>query len=203
MQVAYFEDAQADQFRPLSWLPPVFELVCGQSGLRERVNRFLAPSQWGAFIRPWLVEAYQEEHSSAQLNRVEWLRARPTLLLNGRWLPDLDQLRHLKSGDAVWMDRTLVGLVLDPADVALLDVADIALSAKKLAQSRREIAASGSLIQYPWDLVHWNGQQLEQDFRTRPHGPSKVTLGSQVAALGRDEDVLHRPRCPDRSVRGD
>ena len=79
MQVAYFEDAQAPQFRPLSWLRPVFELVCGQSGLRERVNRFLAPEQWGAFVRPWLAEAYQEEHSVAHLNQVAWMNVNDSL----------------------------------------------------------------------------------------------------------------------------
>ncbi len=49
------------------------------------------------------------------------------------------------------------------------------------------------MLNYPWDLIHLNGTQLEQDFRTRPHGPSKVTLGSQVAVLGRDEDVYIDP----------
>ena len=51
------------------------------------------------------------------------------------------------------------------------------------------MTASGHWVHYPWDLVRLNGPQLEQDFRTRPHGPSKVTLGSQVAVLGPDEDV--------------
>jgi len=189
MQVAYFEDVQADQFRPLSWLRPVFELVCGQSGVRERVNRWLDPQQWGAFVRPWLVEAYQTEHPAAHLNQREWLSGGPTLLLNGRWLPDLNQLKEAEAGDAFWLGGNLVGLVIGPADVAQLDLADMAGSAATLARSRREIAARGLLIQYPWDLVHHNGQQLEQDFRTRPHGPSKVTLGSQVAVLGKDEDV--------------
>ncbi len=193
MQVAYFEDSRVDQFRPLAWLRPVFELVCGHSGVRERVNRFLNPSQWGAFVRPWLVEAYQEDHPTAHLNQREWLLAAPTLLLNGRWLPDLAALRELAAGDAVWVDGTLVALILEPADVAQLDLADIAASAEQLALSRREIRASGHLLHYPWDLVHLNGSQIEQDSRTRMHGPSKVTLGSQVAILGRDEDVYIDP----------
>ena len=193
MQVAYFEDSRVDQFRPLAWLRPVFELVCGHSGVRERVNRFLAPSQWGAFVRPWLVEAYQEEHPAAHLNQREWLQSGPTLLLNGRWLPGLAQLPELASGEAAWFNGTLVALVLHPADVAQLDLADVAASAEKLARSRREVSASGHLLHYPWDLVHHNSWQLHQDFRTRTHGASKVTLGSQVAVLGADEDVYIDP----------
>ena len=193
MQVAYFEDALAPQFRPLSWLRPVFELACGQSGVRERVNRFLAPEQWGAFVRPWLAEAYQEEHPAARLNQIDWLKSSPTLLLNGRWLPELSQLQQLQAGDAVWHGEALVGLLIEPGDVAQFDLADISASATKLAKSRREVSASGELPAYPWDLVHLNGQQLERDFRTRPHGPSKVTLGSQVAILGKDEDVYIDP----------
>lgn len=100
MQVAYFEDAIANQLRPLCWLRPVFELVCGQSGLRERVNRSLVPSKWGGFIRSWLADAYQEEHPTALINRGDWLQSEPTLLLNGRWLPDVHQLKTLLPGDA-------------------------------------------------------------------------------------------------------
>jgi UDP-N-acetylglucosamine diphosphorylase / glucose-1-phosphate thymidylyltransferase / UDP-N-acetylgalactosamine diphosphorylase / glucosamine-1-phosphate N-acetyltransferase / galactosamine-1-phosphate N-acetyltransferase len=193
MQVAYFEDSRVDQFRPLAWLRPVFELVCGHSGVRERVNRFLNPTQWGAFLRPWLVEAYQEEHPVAHLNQREWLQAGPTLLLNGRWLPGLAQLPELASGEAAWIDGTLVALVIHPADVARLDLSDMAAGVEQLARSRREVPASGHLLHYPWDLVHHNGWQLHNDFRTRTHGPSKVTLGSQVAILGADEDVYIDP----------
>lgn len=193
MQVAYFEDANVDQFRPLAWLRPVFELVCGHSGVRERVNRFLEPNRWGAFIRPWLVEAYQEDHPTAILNQRDWLKDEPTLLLNGRWLPGLSQLQELAPGDAGWMDGTLVCLMITPEEMDRLDLSDIAASAELLARSRREVSVSGHLLQYPWDLVHQNGSQLEQDFRTRLHGPTKVTLGSQVAVLGLDEDVYIDP----------
>jgi UDP-N-acetylglucosamine diphosphorylase/glucosamine-1-phosphate N-acetyltransferase len=193
MQVAFFEDGRVDQFRPLVWLRPVFELLCGQSGLRERVNRYLAPTAWGAFLRPWLAEAYQEEHPAAQLNQLEWLRAEPTLLVNGRWLPTLSQLREIGPGDAVWHEGELAALMISPGEVAKLDLADIAASAAQIAKSRQAIPASGQWLNYPWDLVHLNGTQLEQDFLTRPHGPSKVTLGSQVAVLGRDEDVYIDP----------
>ncbi|RLS52035.1 MAG: hypothetical protein DWH91_17600 [Planctomycetota bacterium] len=193
MQVAYFEDGRADQFRPLSWMRPVYELVCGQSGLRERVNRYLAPSEWGGFLRPWLTEVYQAEHPSAHLNSLTWLSAEPTLLMNGRWLPELEQLKSLHPGDGLWIDGTLVALVLAPEQAAQLDLDDFAASVLRLARMQREVVARGSLVNYPWDLVHHNGSQLEQDFHTRPHGPSKVTLGSQVAVLGKDEDVYIDP----------
>lgn len=193
MQVAYFEDGRVDQFRPLVWLRPVFELLCGHSGLRERVNRYLAPTAWGAFVRPWLTEVYGEEHPAARLNKLDWLGQGPTLLINGRWLPQLTQLREIAEGDAVWHNDTLAALMISPSDIAHLDLSDIAASATQLAKSRREVAALGQWLDYPWDLVHRNGTQLEQDFRTRPHGPSKVTLGSQVAVLGRDEDVYIDP----------
>lgn len=193
MQVAYFEDVLANQLRPLSWLRPVFELVCGQSGLRERVNRSLVPSKWGAFIRTWLADTYQEEHPTALINRGDWLRSEPTLLLNGRWLPDVHQLKKLMPGDAVWSNDTLVGLMLDPADAVHLDPLHIATSAEKWARGKRSVPASGQLIHYPWDLVHHNGHQLEQDFHARSRGPSKINVGPQVALLGIDDNFYIHP----------
>lgn len=193
MQVAYFEDGRVEQFRPLVWLRPVFELLCGHSGVRERINRYLNPPQWGAFIRPYLVETYGEDHPNAHLNQSAWLRTESTLFINGRWLPLLSQLKDFTDTEALRLDGTLVAIRVTPDEALQLDPADIAGGLEKLARQRREVAASGHLLQYPWDLVHLNSTQLEQDFRTRPHGPSKVTLGSQVAVLGSDEDVYVDP----------
>ncbi len=193
MQVAFFEDHAADQFRPLAWLRPVFELVCGQSGVRERVLRFLAPRAWGAFVRPWLAETYVEEYLACQVNATGWLDLSPTLFLNGRWLPELVALRELGPDEAAWVDGTLVAITVHPEEVSRLDPRRIPEGLVELARSRREVAAKGTLLNYPWDLVHHNAEQLEQDFRTRPHGLSKVNLGSQVAVLGKDEDVFIDP----------
>lgn len=193
MQLAFFEDMRADHFRPLAWLRPVFELMCGHSGVRERITRALTPSQWGAFLRPWLVDAYQEEHPLAKLNQTSWMTQAPTLLINGRWLPEMEQVQLLQAGDAVWLNDTLVGLNVSPDEACLLDEDDIGGSAARIARGRRAVAARGHLIEYPWDLVHLNGVLLEQDFRTRTRGPSKVNLGSQVAVLGDDSQVYIAP----------
>ncbi len=107
------------------------------------MNRFLAPTTWGAFLRPWLVEAYAEEYPDAHLNQFNWLKSEPTLLLNGRWLPQLSQLREIGPGDAVWHEGELAAVMISPGDVAELDPADIAASVARIAQTRKAIPASG------------------------------------------------------------
>ena len=97
-RIAFFEDAAAAQFAPLTLLRPVFELLCGHFCLRERLLQ--TPAEWGAFVRPWLAAAYREEHPEAHVNDTSWLRQGPTLLVNGRWLPDGLPLPELRDGEA-------------------------------------------------------------------------------------------------------
>ncbi len=60
MRVAFVEDSNAANFHPLTLARPVFELVCGQYSLRERIVRHCGVSEWGVFIRDHLAETYRE-----------------------------------------------------------------------------------------------------------------------------------------------
>ena len=47
MRVAFIEDSFAANFHPLTLARPVFELVCGQHSLRERIVRHCLEKQPG------------------------------------------------------------------------------------------------------------------------------------------------------------
>src|SRR5438309_900070 len=107
MRIALFEDRNAIDFRPIAWLRPVFELVCGHFSLRERVIRALPVTNWGAFLRDYLAETYREQHPEARVNDAAWLSEGPTLLINGRWLPDPESLAAIRPKHAGVIDGTL------------------------------------------------------------------------------------------------
>ncbi len=214
MRIGFFEDSAATNLAPISLMRPVFELVCGHFGLRERLVRALPVTDWGVLIRCYLANTYAESHPEARINDTVWLREAPTLLVNGRWLPDTDTIRRLvdsNDDEAGIIDGTLAYLTLDPLEASLLsdEAWDDALL--QIMTSRHQVEATGVLIDRPWDLINHNGEQVISDFRLRKFGPSQTpkgphvplgpnlvfgpqgALGSQVAVQGNMDDVYVDP----------
>jgi len=193
-RVAFFEDSLATNFRPLTWLRPVFELRCGHFTLRERALLATSPIEWGAFVRPELVETYREEHRESRVNDDLWLRSGSTLLINGRWLPDPGLLAALTDSQVAICDDTIVAITVDKEEAHVLSsLANWNDLLPRLAKHREVVPSSGHLAEYPWHLIEANADQLVQDFRSRRHGASKADLSAQVAVQGRDQDVYIDP----------
>ena len=111
MQILLFEDTHAESLTPIALLRPVFELICGRESLRRRLQRWFPDAEFGAWVRPWLVDSYAEEQPSVAVNSLDWIRTGNVLLVNGRWLPErrltaLDFATHqagFVDGNPAWM----------------------------------------------------------------------------------------------------
>ncbi len=193
MRVAIFEDAAATQFLPLTWLRPVFELLCGHFSARERALRALKVTEWGAFLRPYLAASYAETHPEAQLNRPEWLSEGRTLLLNGRWLADPAHYAKCEVDATGLIDGEVAWLFVEPWEAPVFQAEEFDTAVAQLARTRKRIKATGRLAAYPWDLVHHNGEQLTVDFRGRQRGLSAVVPTGTAAIVGPTEDVYIDP----------
>ena len=192
-RLAFFEDAAAENFRPLTWLRPVFELRCGHYTGRERMLAAFPHAEWGVRIRAYLAEAYAEEHPAAHVNRDSWLASGPTLLINGRWLGNPAFLTSLTPHEVVVADGVVAAIWIDAEEAAALcSVPNWSDALHRLANSRQPVTRPGRIVTYPWDLIDANPAQLTADFRSRRRGATKANL-SQVAIQGRDEDVFIDP----------
>jgi UDP-N-acetylglucosamine diphosphorylase/glucosamine-1-phosphate N-acetyltransferase len=192
-RIVFFEDSAAAQLRPISLLRPVFELLCGHFSVRERVLRGMGATEWGALMRPHLVETFRQQHPEARVNDEAWLREAPALLVNGRWLCDPHALLRFGNSDTAILDGTVVALTLDPDEAPLLtpDGPDDALA--RIAAGRRRVPAGGRLVNHPWDLIDANAQQLTEDFRRRTRTSGSREPGGQIAVQGAAEDVYVDP----------
>ena len=196
MRIAFFEDRAAPAptlglgLGPIALMRPVFELLCGQFSLRERVVRRFDVSDWGAYVRSELADTYRETHPEASVNDRAWLDSAPTLLINGRWLPSNDDLAGIRSDEVGVVDDTVVFLTLDPIETPFLFDDDWSDALSTLARSRRLVRTAGRLVRRPWDLVNHNGQQLREDFRLRRFPAPQEDLGVHVALLGSPEDLF-------------
>lgn len=192
-RIAFFEDSAAEQFLPLTLLRPVFELMCGQFSVRERWVRFGDVPEWGAWLRSPLCESYAQQHPEARLNDVGWLAAGPTTFVNGRWLCGPGTLPSLATGEAGFVDDTLVCLTVKPQEAQALAQGGLVEGLSHIAAQRTAVAVGGALVHYPWDLVAQNGQMLRDDFARRKRDCGRVTGDSQVVVQGNPGDVYIDP----------
>ncbi len=164
-QLALFEDETVAGLEPLTLLRPVYELICGQTSVRERALRALGPTTWGAFCRDELTEVYREEFPEAFVNRLDWLATGQTLLVNGAWLCDPHALQEIAADSVGLIDGQVAYVTADSSELAVLETGDMAEAVARLARLRaNRVVAPGRLIRQPWELIEANGEQLTRDF---------------------------------------
>ncbi|HEY1860865.1 MAG TPA: putative sugar nucleotidyl transferase, partial [Gemmataceae bacterium] len=87
MRLCHFEDRAVDQLEPLSLTRPAFDLLCGMTSLGDKQRECFSSDEVGVVVRPYLAEQQRLRHPDLPVNDLAWLRAAPTVLVNGRWLP--------------------------------------------------------------------------------------------------------------------
>jgi UDP-N-acetylglucosamine diphosphorylase/glucosamine-1-phosphate N-acetyltransferase len=192
-RVALYEDEPAVGFSPLTLLRPVFELRCGHFTPRERLLHGQSPAEWGAFLRCELQEIYREEQPAARVNDEAWLRRDLTLFINGRWLSEASSLQHA-DGDLVGIcGEEIAWLLVDPDEAALIDPDNCHEGLARIARTRRPVIAGGAMLQYPWDLIAHNGEQIRRDHHLRNEPAAALPSDSQVAIQGPPGEVWIDP----------
>ncbi|MCA9084582.1 MAG: hypothetical protein KDA81_11030 [Planctomycetaceae bacterium] len=188
MRWIVYEDSRSEQLFPLALARPVFELICGREGLRRRVQRWFPNSEWGAVLRSYLKDVYQEEHPAASINQLASNPSQTTLMINGRWLPEhRPAAENLNLDSAGFVDGELVWVCLSPEELSLLCVDDLETVLNSIVRHRRPVEASGAMLRRPWDLIRRNARQLEFDFRDE--GLSERAEAEHVQCLGDPTDL--------------
>ena len=200
--VILFEDHTAQQFRPLSWSLPVYELPCGLFNTRERLAALLPPGEELAYLpRGYLADLQRETLGPEARIGPEDCRASidgDVLFLSARLGPEpadlSDVLETLAPGDAR-ADRYGL-LAWRPADaveaLGLWEAWDREAHADGVWSAANRPAtvwspapspvSSDDALGHLWDLNHRIGSAITDD----------------LALLGADE----ARECPDRRVFG-
>ncbi len=198
MRIAFFEDQLADQLLPIAWTRPVFELMCGRWSARERIVSVRGRvgeqrvNEWGALIRPFLVDVYREQQPQAKTNDTVWLQEGDTLLINGRWLPTARTLETFEPNRdvAYCRDGRVVALWIDSTEAMVFGDGDPNDAIERIAASRVQETVEGVLVNWPWDLVNQNGEQLIDDASLAPANRTPhESIDARVAILGPASEV--------------
>lgn len=89
MRICLFEEGRVAALTPLALLQPIFDLPCGITTLQAKQQHAFSPDSFGLLVRPLMDAVTRETHPDCAVNTPHWLRAGPTVMVNGRWIPPL------------------------------------------------------------------------------------------------------------------
>jgi len=172
MRVCLFEDSRVAHLEPLSLSRPAFDLLCGQTTLGQKQSRYFGVTSPSVLIRPYLAELYRARHAHTTVNDWNWIRAQPVVFVNARWLPPSRGFRTHPDASALLANEPLVALIDNQIAYAVLHPKHLRECTTETLDSYLEgvrdalpsVPAEGSLIEYPWQIIDHNGEQLHYDF---------------------------------------
>jgi UDP-N-acetylglucosamine diphosphorylase/glucosamine-1-phosphate N-acetyltransferase len=167
-----FEDERYDQFLPLTWTRPAYELTCGVRGFRHLIASHFAMVDTVLLCRDYLEPVLNEKGGAGyRVNDLHVEDDDEVYLVNGRLLPPSDLREILDSsrenqllvcgdnmvgwhgsGRAFKSHATRFGKLYQKGQVA------------ELKRSLEYVETQVEMPSYLWDLVEKNGAQIERDF---------------------------------------
>lgn len=190
MNVIIFEDEKFDNLYPLTYMRPVYELKCGHTTLREKIERMIGNSPLYYMMRDYLAPVFGKRLGERKVNQLEALKNNDLLLVNGRLLA-IDFIINVKGPDEAGIsDNQLVYARINKAAVDRIQFKDL----NELINSIRSILPTkhvlATLIDYPWHLIQNNGKAIDDDFKHIPDRGVHGELAPQAAIVG-DKNLVH------------
>lgn len=190
MNVIIFEDQNYDNLYPISYLRPVYELKCGHTTLREKIERLFGNAPFYYFMRDYLAPVFEKKLGTAKVNRFDALKNEDLLFVNGRLLAIDTKIEMNGPEEAAFCDDQLVyarikkipdGVTIDGNLNEIIESVTSRLPQKKITVN---------MINYPWNLVQNNGKAIIDDFNHISDKGIHGELSSQAAIVG-DKNLIH------------
>jgi UDP-N-acetylglucosamine diphosphorylase / glucose-1-phosphate thymidylyltransferase / UDP-N-acetylgalactosamine diphosphorylase / glucosamine-1-phosphate N-acetyltransferase / galactosamine-1-phosphate N-acetyltransferase len=194
MKICIFEDKGFKNFLPLVYLRPVYELRSGVFSLREKIERLFPGTTIVLHSRKELADLLREENPG---RRVNTFPNENCWFVNGRLLANAGlrrlMMKHPRRSTTFVSNHDVAAAYVRKSDMAGIArhlegrVADDSLFGSFL-----KITYDGTLVGYPWDLIHSSPAEIRNDMEgrsgIRTAGKSRVYRGSHL--LNRKNIVL-------------
>ena len=161
MRICIYEDSGWPWLEPITLTRPAFALRCGAERLFERQRRQWGANETGFWMRPALTDLWKLEQPNDPVNDANWLRERPTVWINGRWLPTSDTHIDATTPHVGNVDWQIAYVVLPDGASPSGEGIDAWVNEWKERLPNRSVG--GILLNHLWDVVDQNGGALKQD----------------------------------------
>lgn len=185
-QLCIFEDKKVENFFSLTLTRPVYDLRCGISTLGEKILRAIGEDIGAAkedihfLCRSYLAPVISQKYRAIKVNKLKDLKKKDVLFINGRLLPsEENRISPQSKEEIVIQGEDIVYAYLSKATLKKLTFTLAEEIEQSLAQVTKMVQvkkvrfdpagkkASFNLMEYPWDLVRFNGEAIKDDFELK------------------------------------
>lgn len=164
MQLCIYEDPFFRKLLPLTWTRPVYYLRCGANILADKITKQYPDFSLMYHCREYLSEIVAETTRSPVNRFVE----DDYLLINGRILWDEDVARKIDSNRHGYLycagDTEVAAVLSAEQSHVLKNYAGKPLALREIFPSMTVEQVNAKTINYPWDLLTVNAEEILKDF---------------------------------------
>ncbi len=165
--ICIFEDEAFGNFLPLVYTRPVYDLKCGVMSLKERIHKSFPKAEIVLQCRGYLANYVSFRNPKSPINKLPGDRC---LFLNGRILTarDLSPLFPIESkNDLLYLKgEQVVAARLSGSNLRALESHLCHPLGVRHFGDIAKTEVDVELVNYPWDLIHRNGDMLMHDGET-------------------------------------
>jgi UDP-N-acetylglucosamine diphosphorylase/glucosamine-1-phosphate N-acetyltransferase len=185
VKIVLFEDDGYLNLLPIVYFQPVWDLLCGIDTLRQKILHYSGTSTIQYIARTYLSDFYLKPNQLASMDSPE-----EVLLINGRLLFDRDdylKIEQILANSLLTCDDTVVAARIKLNEVSKYFQDGVLLTAQlRNDYSFRE--EPFQMIQFPWDLIYANGEQIRSNARARTQlGKTEGSVEAGVHLLGKED----------------
>ncbi len=157
-----FEDEKADNFNPLVYFRPVYELRCGIFTLREKLERVFNV-RFDLHARKFLENVLAENFRDRKINAFD---ADEIVFVNGRAMLDEKTARVIADASDEMLfvkGDEIVAAKLNKRTYEKITEFGYTLDFTTLRKTLPEKETDAKLFNYVWDLIYANGEEIVRD----------------------------------------
>ncbi|MEJ5350079.1 MAG: GlmU family protein [Melioribacteraceae bacterium] len=189
--IMLFEDNGFKNLLPLTFLRPVYELRCGILPLKQKFELYFPKSKFIFHCRPYLENILKEKYKKSIVNE---FNGDSILFLNGRLLINkelVNEIKNLKEGIILTNDNQIAAIKLERNNfnhVKFNDDGSLFFDDENFAK----VITNAKMINYPWDLINYNGEEIINDFKliAKNHTKKTTTKYKAVETINRKNILI-------------
>jgi len=194
MIVALFEDEMYENFLPLTYTRPVFELRSGMFSFRERIEKTFHDQRIALFTRDYLAPTFRKK-VHAPVNRLEVLDD-DVLMVNGALVVNetaKELIRRKLARNVVMVQGESVVLARVDEKIARRELSQPVsrITLKRLKKECKILKTKDMpLMEFPWDLVNNCAKLIKEDFASSGEKESAGSVDDRAGVYGEMSSVF-------------
>ena len=184
MHICIYEDSGCNNLLPMAYVRPVYDLFCGMVSLQEKLIRNFPQASITLHTRSVLEKVVRDRYPDCLVNEFP-AGLEEIVFINGRTLLNSEtELNKLGKNQSFIINDTVVAARLSGAELTMpVETVQNGITFDLDGTAFEKQKIDGVLVEYIWDLIQANGDQIRSDF-------ALATRGSEESAID-DVTVIH------------